>query len=75
MGNSFRGSRGLLWVAVVHIGGQHGANIGPSEELNRPMGNGPGMGWGNGDKMAGEERDESEWEGVGERRTDSTRQG
>lgn len=29
------------------------------------MGNGPGMGWGNGDKMAGEERDESEWEGVG----------
>ncbi|KFZ10400.1 hypothetical protein V502_08144 [Pseudogymnoascus sp. VKM F-4520 (FW-2644)] len=36
--------------------GQHGANIGPSEELNRPMGNGPGMGWGDGDKMAGEEK-------------------
>lgn len=47
--------------------GQHGANRGPSEGLNRPMGNGPGMGWGNGDKMAGEERDGGEWESVGER--------
>lgn len=37
--------------------GQHGANRGPSEKLNRPMRNGPGVEWSDGDKMAGEERD------------------